>query len=291
MTAAPVWIDTHVHLDAAEFAGDVLAVVERARHAGVRCGVIPAIGRANFLAVQSLAHRFGWPYALGIHPLYVGAAADGDLPALRAAVEAALPDPLFVAIGEIGLDFFVADADRERQTTFYQAQLRLAREFDLPVLLHVRKSQDALLAGLRRAGFGTPGAAAGIAHAFNGSPQQAQAFVDLGFALGFGGTMTFERARNIRRLAAEVPDAVPVLETDAPDIPPVWLYRTRAERVASPAGIPPNSPAELPRIAGSLAELRGWTLERTAAQTTANALRAVPRLAAALDARPMPPPG
>lgn len=290
MTAAPVWIDTHVHLDAAEFAGDVRAVVERAWHAGVRCGVIPSTGRANFRAVQSLAHRFGWPYALGIHPLYVGAATDEDLPALRAAVEAALPDPLFVAIGEIGLDFFVADADRERQAAFYQAQLRLAREFDLPVLLHVRKSQDALLAELRRAGFGTRGAA-GIAHAFNGSTQQAQAFVDLGFALGFGGAMTFDRARNIRRLAAEVPDAVPVLETDAPDIPPIWLYRTRAERTASPAGVPPNSPAELPRIAGSLAELRGWTLERAAAQTTANALRALPRLAAALDARPMLPPG
>lgn len=280
MAEAPGWIDTHAHLDAAEFGGKAADVVDRARRAGVGGGVIPAIGRGNFSTVQSLARRVGWGYALGIHPLYVGQSADADLDALRSAVGDALHDPALVAIGEIGLDFFVPGHDRERQLAFYQAQLRLAREFDLPVLLHVRKSQDALLAGLRRAGFGA-GRPAGIAHAFNGSAQQAGGFIDLGFALGFGGAMTFDRALNIRRLAAQVPDTVPVLETDAPDIPPVWLYRPRGAQPAD--ATPPNSPAELPRIARTLAELRGWTIEQTAMRTTANARRVLPRLGAALD--------
>ena len=276
--SAMAWIDTHAHLDAAEFEGQAIEVVARARRVGVAGGVIPAVERRHFETVQQLAHRCGWAYALGIHPLYVEQAQDEDLQALHAAVAQALTDPLFVGIGEIGLDFFVPGLDRERQQRFYAAQLRIARAFDLPVILHVRKSQDALLAGLRRAGFGS-GRPAGIAHAFNGSAQQAQGFIDLGFALGFGGAMTFERALNIRRLAADVPETVPVLETDAPDIPPVWLYRPRQTQTGAP--LTPNAPEHLPRIAQTLAELRGWSLSRTASQTTANAFRVLPRLSQA----------
>lgn len=279
------WIDTHAHLDAAEFGGDASGVAARARTAGVASGVIPAVECGNFSAVQAVARQVGWAYALGIHPLFVDRAGDDDLQVLRREVELALPDPRFVGIGEIGLDFFVPEANPGRQQAFYAAQLRLARDFGLPVILHVRKSQDALLAGLRRAGFGV-GRPSGIAHAFNGSAQQAQGFIDLGFALGFGGAMTFDRALNIRRLAAQVADTVPVLETDAPDIPPVWLYRPRSVQPDVPKV--PNSPAELPRIAQTLAELRGWTLEQTAAQTTANALRALPRLGRALDCKDSP---
>ena len=117
----------------------------------------------------------------------------------------------------------------------------------------------------------------GIAHAFNGSEQQAQAFIALGFKLGFGGTLTFDRSLQIRRIAATVPETALVMETDAPDIPPHWLYRTAAERAAEP-GQARNESSELPRIAQSLAELRGWTLEQTAAVTTANARAALPRL-------------
>lgn len=273
------WLDTHAHLDAAEFGGRGEEVAARARRVGVASGVIPAVERGNFAAVVSLARQCGWGYALGIHPLYVERAQDADLLALRAAVEQAIGDPSFVAIGEIGLDFFVPGLDRDRQLHFVAAQLRIARDYDLPVILHVRKSQDALLAALRRAGFG-PGRAAGIAHAFNGSAQQARGFTELGFALGFGGAMTFERARQIRRLAAEVPETAPVLETDAPDIPPEWLYRPR-NPVTEPRP-EPNSPEQLPRIAQTLAALRGWSIERTAAQTTANALRVLPRLAGVL---------
>lgn len=285
MCSRPIWLDTHAHLDAAEFGEQALDVAARARLAGVASGVIPAVERGNFSAVQTLARQCGWGYALGIHPLYVDRAQEPDLEALRGAVERALADPLFVGIGEIGLDFFVPGLDRGKQQRFYAAQLRIARDFGLPVILHVRKSQDDLLAGLRRAGFAA-GRPAGIAHAFNGSMQQAQGFIDLGFALGFGGAMTFERALNIRRLLAGVPDTVPVLETDAPDIPPVWLYRPRNAQLEAPPV--PNSPDQLPRIAQTMATLRGWSLEKTAAQTTSNALRALPRLAGALCAAGFP---
>ena len=266
------WIDTHCHLDAAEFDADRSAVIARARAAGVTQIVLPAVEVANFEAVRSLAHSHGHAYALGIHPLYVDRAADGDLDRLREALAAHRDDPRLVAVGEIGLDHFVPGLDRERQAGFYAAQLTLAREFALPAILHVRRSADELLKHLRR--IPVPG---GIAHAFNGSEQQAQAFLDLGFRLGFGGALTFERALQIRRLAATLPEGSLVLETDAPDIPPQWLYRDAAARARGETAR--NEPAELPRIAATLAMLRGWTPARTAAVTAANAIAALPRLA------------
>jgi len=267
------WIDTHCHLDAAEFDADREAVIARAHAAGVTQIVLPAVAAGNFDAVRTLAHAHGLSYALGIHPMAVDSAAEDDLERLRAALQTHREDPRLVAVGEIGLDFFVPGLDPDRQQRFYAAQLKLAREFDLPVLLHVRRSADKLLAGLRR----TP-VPAGIAHAFNGSAQQAQAFVDMGFRLGFGGAMTFDRALQIRRLAAEVPAHAFVLETDAPDIPPHWLYRTAAQRAGGePQGR--NEPEQIPRIARTLAELRGCTLQDICALSTANALAALPRLA------------
>ena len=271
------WIDTHCHLDAAEFDADRDAVAARAVAAGVTGLVLPAVEVANFTAVRGLAEAHGGAYALGIHPLYVDRAADTDLDTLREALAAQRHDPRLVAVGEIGLDHFVPGLDRERQARFYTAQLALAREFDLPVVLHVRRSADDLLKQLRRAPV-----KGGIAHAFNGSEQQALAFVGLGFRLGFGGTLTFERALQIRRLAQTLPAQAIVLETDAPDIPPHWLYRSAAQRSAGePAAR--NEPAELPRIAATLAELRGWTLEQAAAITSTNARAALPRLAGALS--------
>ncbi|OZI72242.1 TatD family hydrolase [Bordetella genomosp. 12] len=263
-------IDTHCHLDAAEFDADRQAVADRAHAAGVGAIVIPAVERANFSIVRDLAHRIaGGSYALGIHPLYVARAGQEDLAALRQVVEAALPDPRFVAIGEIGLDFFVPDISsgeaRARQEYFYAAQLALAAEFGLPVLLHVRRSQDILLKYLRR----QRGQRGGIAHAFNGSAQQAQAFIDLGFALGVGGAMTFARALQIRRHAAAFDLAHLVLETDAPDIPPAWLHEPDRR----------NTPGQLPRIAAELAALRACPLDEVARQTTLTARRVLPRLA------------
>jgi TatD DNase family protein len=271
-----MWIDTHCHLDAPEFDADRDAVLVAARTAGVHMLVLPAVQAADFPRVQGLAARHGLAYALGIHPLFVDRASEADLDILRDSLDAARDDPRLVAVGEIGLDHFVPGLDAERQAHFYRAQLKIARDAGLPVILHVRRSADALLAGLRR--IDVPG---GIAHAFNGSAAQAQAFAALGFRLGFGGAMTHERALRIRALAAEVPDTVPVLETDAPDIPPQWLYRTAAERAAGATHR--NTPAELPRIGAVLAALRGWTPAETAARTAANAFAALPRLRAICD--------
>ncbi len=202
-----MWIDSHCHLDAAEFDADREAVIERARAAGVSQMVLPAVEAQNFNAVRALAHQHGFAYGLGLHPLYVMRAGPGDLALLAEALHALRDDPRLVAVGEIGLDFFVPGLDAATQQHFYVEQLKLAQRAGLPVILHVRRSADQLLAGLRRVGF-TGG---GIAHAFNGSEQQARAFIDLGFKLGFGGTLTFERSLQIRRLAAELPETALVL--------------------------------------------------------------------------------
>lgn len=266
------WIDTHCHLDAPEFDGDRSAVRLAATAQGVGHCVIPAVERANWDTVRLLAHQLGDSYALGIHPLYTGRADDGDVALLTELLQQHHCDPRLVAVGEIGLDYFVSGLDPARQEQFYRAQLQLARRFDLPVILHVRRSADKLLKGLRDLPV-----QGGIAHAFNGSLQQARAFVSMGFKLGFGGAVTYERALQLRRLAAELPADALVLETDAPDIPPHWLYTTAARRAqGQPQGR--NAPAELPRIAQVLADLRGIPLAALAEQTTANALQALPRL-------------
>ncbi|MEI6761475.1 MAG: TatD family hydrolase, partial [Betaproteobacteria bacterium] len=262
-----------------EFAADVLAVrAEAARQGVVHC-VLPAVEVANFEAVRALAHAGGDSYALGIHPLYVGQAADDDLHRLDAALTRYRDDPRLVAVGEIGLDYFVPalcqSPLRERQEFFYQAQLGLARQHELPVILHVRRSADRLLKGLRAVGGGQGWT--GLAHAFNGSQQQAQAFVALGFKLGFGGALTYDRALQLRRLATGLPLDAIVLETDAPDMPPHWLYATAAERAAGqPQGR--NSPQQLPRIGAELAALRGMAPALLAQATLRNAVTALPRL-------------
>jgi len=261
-----MWIDTHCHLDAAEFGEESLDVAARAGADAVERIVIPAVEVANFATVARLAKdAANGAYALGIHPIFVPHATEADLATLRAAVAAAMDDPRFVAIGEIGLDFFIPllcePAMREKQEFFFREQLRIARDFQLPALMHVRRSQDVVLKHVRQV---RP--AGGIAHAFNGSFQQAQTYIDLGFKLGFGGAMTFTRALQIRRLATDLPLSAIVLETDAPDISPAWVHPGR------------NSPEQLPRIGAALAELRGMPVGDIAAATTANAHAAMPRL-------------
>jgi len=276
-----MWIDTHCHLDAPEFGPDhaqALAARERAASLGVSRCVIPAVMRSNFDTVRLLAHRLGDAYALGIHPLFVPKALESDLEALDQALTEHRGDPRLVAVGEIGLDFFVPalcePAMRERQILFYRTQLKLARKHGLPVILHVRRSADVLLKHLRE-----QRVVGGIAHAFNGSGQQATHFIDLGFKLGFGGACTFEPARQLRVLAASLPLSALVMETDSPDIPPQWLYATAAQREAGqPQGV--NTPAELPRIGAVVAGLRNMTVQALAGATSANALAALPKLAA-----------
>lgn len=277
------WIDTHCHLDADELSADLTDVRARASNAGVAHCVLPAVAVSNFDAVRLLAHRFGDSYALGIHPLYVPGAQETDLQALDQELANRHADPRLVAVGEIGLDYFVPALQRspmrERQEFFYREQLKLARKHGLPVIVHVRRSADKLLKHLRE--LAPAGGWRGIAHAFNGSLQQAEEFIKLGFKLGFGGTLTFEAALQIRRLASELPLDALVMETDSPDIPPHWIYRTMAERTAGQAQ-GRNEPCEIPRIAGQLAELRGMLPEALAAATTRNALQALPRLGALL---------
>lgn len=281
-----MFIDTHCHLDAQEFGR--LAFVARAQAATddvVHC-VLPAVEVGNFDAVRSMAQASGDSYCLGIHPLYVSRAQDGDLDRLDAALMQHRGDPRLVAVGEIGLDYFVpelcASPLRERQQHFYLAQLKLARKHGLPVVLHSRRSVDQVLKGLRDlARMPRQPAWHGIAHAFNGSAQQAQAFIDLGLKLGFGGALTYERALQLRRLASTLPLEAIVLETDAPDMPPRWLYKTTGQRAAGEAqGV--NSPAELPRIAAELAALRGISVKELADATTHNALAALPKILALL---------
>ena len=259
-------VDSHCHLDAAEFGDAASQLAQHAAEHDVRWIVVPAVDATNFARVAQLASTLpNCVYALGIHPLYVPQAEESHLKQLREAVALALTDERFVGIGELGLDFFVpeltTDAMREKQIYFYVEQLKIAREFSLPVILHVRRSQDMLLKHLRRISV-----VGGIAHAFNGSVQQAEAFISLGFVLGFGGAMTFTRALQIRRLATMLPLDAIVLETDAPDISPAWLH----------PGV--NTPAQLPRIAAVLAELRGQPLAEIAAQTSNNVARVLPRL-------------
>lgn len=263
-----MWIDSHCHLDAHEFAGDGRCIAQRAAQLGVDWIVIPAVEPTNFAAVAALAQQQpNCAYALGIHPLFVPQAQESDLAALRGCVAEAMRDPGFVAIGEIGLDFFVSCLKTavmaEKQTHFYREQLKIARDFGLPVLLHVRRAQDLVLKQLRA--IPVPG---GIAHAFNGSLQQAQAFVNLGFKLGFGGAMTFPRALQIRRLAAALPLETIVLETDAPDMAPAWLQPAH------------NSPEQLPQIGRLLADLRAQAAGDVASVTSANVVAVLPRLAA-----------
>jgi TatD DNase family protein len=254
------FIDTHCHLDAAEFGNTQDALVQEALAAGVSTIVLPSVEAANFAAVQNIsAQHAACVPAYGIHPMYIDHARPDDLKVLREFIQLHHP----VAVGEIGLDFFVGNFDQEKQENYFSAQLKLAQEFDLPVLLHIRKAQDTILKHLRR----TP-VRGGIAHAFNGSPQQAAEFIKLGFKLGFGGAMTYPRATRLRELAATLPLESIVLETDAPDIPPEFLARGE-----------PNRPGYLPRIAETLAELRNLPLAEIARITSLNALAVLPGLA------------
>jgi TatD DNase family protein len=252
-------VDSHCHLDAAEFDADRDSVVEQARKAGVAKIVVPAIGRANFDTVLALAERYAiCAPALGIHPLFAEQALPEDLDVLRDRLQSARP----VAIGEIGLDFFVEGLDREKQEYYFVQQLKLAQEFDLPVLLHVRRSVDQILKHLRRIKV-----RGGIAHAFNGSRQQADIFIKLGFKLGFGGAMTWSRASHLQELAVTLPLESIVLETDAPDIPPEWIGRNGR-----------NSPEQLPEIARFLARLRKVSIEEVIEKTTQNVHEVLPHM-------------
>jgi TatD DNase family protein len=252
-------IDSHCHLDALEFSDEQDAIIKNALHHGVEKIIIPAVNRKSFDDVIELRKKFpNCFYALGFHPMYIHDMKDGDMDTLKSYLKTYEP----VAVGEIGLDFFVTKDNKTIQEEIFVAQLKLANAFDLPVIMHVRHAIDDVLKNLRR--YPVKG---GIAHAFNGSMQQAEAFIEMGFKLGFGGAMTYTRATHIQALAKSLPIGSIVLETDAPDIPPSWLGHQGR-----------NTPGELHQIATFFAELRGMNLTSVIETSHQNTLDALPKI-------------
>ena len=246
-------IDTHCHLDVDAFDPDRDEVLTRSRAAGVGGFVVPAVDAVSWPGLRALCAAHADLYAAyGLHPVFTARHADADIAALE--TELAAGD--VVAVGEIGLDFFVSDIDRDRQQVLFEAQLAIARAAGLPVVLHVRKAHDDVLAALRRVR--VPG---GIVHAFNGSLQQAGQYLELGFCLGFGGMLTYDHSRRLHALAKELPVEALVLETDAPDL---TVASHRGER---------NSPEYLPEVLATLARLRETDPGEVARQTTDNACK------------------
>ena len=244
-------IDTHCHLDFEQFALDREDVLEHARKNHV-CGfVVPAVKRRSWHALMSICEKHDdMHYALGLHPMFVDEHEASHVEELRSVV--ALNKP--IAIGEIGLDFHDKSLQADKQIALFELQLQLAREVNLPVILHVRKAHEEILGCLKK--FPVVG---GIVHAFNGSLQQAERYQSGNFKFGFGGMLTYERSFKLRRLAAELPIESIVLETDSPDM---TVEQHRGER---------NSPEYLLYCLQALAEVRGMSPEQVAKQTTQNA--------------------
>ena len=245
--------DTHCHLDIEDFDHDRDQVIADALRNNVNRVLVPAIAKSNFSAVQTLCRTHtGFYPALGLHPVFINQHDDEHLDHLTNVINQERP----TAIGEIGLDFAIKTLDKARQISFFNAQLDIAGEHQLPVILHARRSHDEILKHLKAQKL-----TGGICHAFNGDINQAHRYIDLGFKLGFGGMLTYERSTKLRALAKALPNEAIVLETDAPDL-------TGAEHQYSR-----NSPAYLPEVAKSLSEIKGISVEKIAAITTANAMQ------------------
>ena len=246
-------VDSHSHFDATEFDPDRLAVHARARAAGVVAQVVPAVDAAGWPKLKALCTELpGLHPAYGLHPMYLVAHRPGHLAELAGWIEREAP----VAVGECGLDYFVDGLDHEAQQGYFDAQLRLAREFDLPVIVHARRAVDAVIASIRKIG-----GLRGVVHSFPGSAEQAAQLRKLGFLLGIGGPVTYERANRLRGLVAALPIEQLLLETDSPDQPGT---AHRGER---------NEPAHLVEVLQVVSALRGASPEEIAAATTANAER------------------
>jgi len=264
-----MWFDTHCHIDAPEFRDDLSLVLARAAEQSVTGILIPAVRVSDYDRVVEIVEQWSplIPYlcfSLGIHPLYTIDAQEKDVELTRQAIEKYHHHPRLVAVGEIGLDYFVTHLDNQKQEWFFEEQLKIAKDFELPIIMHVRKSQDQLLKRLRQTKV-----TGGIAHAFNGSFVQAQHFLDLNFVMGFGGTITYDRSLQIKRLAKQFSQESYVIETDSPDIPPSWLLDEESKR---------NEPAYLPKIAESFAKERDMSLDEVAKMNLQNVSRVLPRL-------------
>lgn len=246
-------IDTHCHLDAGEFAHDRLAVLGRARASRVNAQILPAVAHGNWAALRELGrcHADLFP-AYGLHPIYLAEHAPEHLALLREWIFRERP----VAVGEIGLDHFLPGLDAQAQATFFTEQLAIARDFDLPVIVHARRAHDEVISALRKIG-----GLRGVVHSFAGSEQQADQLFRLGFCLGIGGPVTYPRAQRLRRIVAAMPNEYLLLETDSPDQP---LCSHRGAR---------NEPGYLGEILNCVAELRREPAGRLESSTDSNAVR------------------
>lgn len=246
-------VDSHSHFDAAEFDADRAVVHARALASGIDTQVVPAVDGAGWPKLKAVCAQFaGLHPAYGLHPMYLASHRPEHLRELQQWIEREQP----VAVGECGLDYFVEGLDADAQQLYFDAQLQLAREFDLPVIVHARRAVDAVIASIRKVG-----GLRGVVHSFSGSAEQAAQLHKLGFLLGIGGPVTYERANRLRGIVATMPLEQLLLETDAPDQPD---SSHRGER---------NEPAYLTKVLEVVAELRGASREDVAAQTTANAER------------------
>lgn len=246
-------VDSHSHFDASEFDPDRTAVHARALAAGVAIQVVPAVDAAGWPTLKAVCAQFaGLHPAYGLHPMYLAEHRPAHLRELRDWIERERP----VAVGECGLDFFVEGLDVDAQHLYFDGQLRLAREFDLPVIVHARRAVDAVIAAIRAVG-----GLRGVVHSFSGSAEQAAQLHKLGFLLGIGGPVTYERANRLRGIVATLPLEQLLLETDSPDQPGA---AHRGER---------NEPAHLVEVLDAVAQLRGVSRETLAAATDANAER------------------
>ena len=246
-------VDSHSHFDAAEFDADRVAAHARAVAAGIDAQVVPAVDAAGWPKLKAICAQLpGLFPAYGLHPMYLASHRPEHLHELRGWLERERP----VAVGECGLDYFVEGLDADAQQACFDGQLQLAREFDLPVIVHARRAVDAVIASLRRVG-----GLRGVVHSFSGSPEQARQLWQSGFMIGLGGPVTYERANRLRTLARTMPLDFLLLETDAPDQPDAGI---RGQR---------NEPARLTAVRDVIAALRGQSPEEVATVTTRNAER------------------
>ncbi|MBM7061524.1 TatD family hydrolase [Pseudomonas sp. UL073] len=249
-------IDTHTHLDFPDFDADRDALLARCHALGVERLVVLGVFEDNWQRLWQLTEQHAGLYAaFGLHPVYLEQHQPAHLGALRDWLQRLAGHPKLCAIGEFGLDYYLADLDRTRQQALFEAQLALAAEFNLPVLLHVRRAHAPTIATLKR--FRLP--RAGVIHAFAGSAEEAKEYLKLGFKLGLGGAATWPQAQRLHKVVAGLPLDGVVLETDAPDMAPAMYPQQR------------NSPEYLPSICAALAELMQISPEQLAAASTANA--------------------
>lgn len=249
-------IDTHTHLDFPDFDVDRPQLLANARSLGVERLVVLGVHQANWQRLWDLVQGDAQLYAaFGLHPVYLDEHRPEHLGQLRSWFERLAGHRQLCAVGEFGLDYYLQHLDRERQQALFEAQLQLAVDFELPALLHVRRSHAPIIAALKKYRLKR----AGIIHAFAGSREEAQEYLKLGFKLGLGGAATWPQALRLRKVVAQLPLDGVVLETDSPDMAPAMFALQR------------NSPEYLPAIAQALAQLMGVSATELAAASTRNA--------------------